>query len=261
MARRSALVLTGFALMAGLLAQSGAQESDFCRKDAFGGPNAKAEVYARRSGGYCDGAVFQPHSGSGELPVIGVNAAPIVGDPKSQSVSITAIALPKSLSGIVWPLHLQGVARSPKVNYRLDAALSSGRPLVVGPESAMSRVELNLRAEDVAWSAWSDSSQDGRTYVPVVMPEASGGDVELTVRPTIPVAYVVYSVKDASGGLVKGEATIRAESTPDRRSAPMTLVIPAGKPELVVVKVIAVGNNGRTQAASVRLIRPGGAGH
>lgn len=260
MARRSALVLTGLALAVGFLAKGGAQESDFCRENAFGGPGAKAEVYARRSGGYCDGAVFQPHSGGGELPVIGVNAAPILGDPKSRAVSITAIALPKSLGGIVWPLHLQGVARSPKVNYRLDAALSSGRPLVIGPESGMSKREQNLRMEDVAWSAWSDSSEDGRTYVPVVMPGASGGDVELTVRPTIPVAYVVYSIKDASGGVVQGETTIRAESTPETRSAPMTLPIPAGKSELVIVKVIAVGNTGRTQVASVRLFRPGGAG-
>jgi hypothetical protein len=220
----------------------------------------RRKAYARRSGGYCDGAVYQENAGEGELPVIGVNAAPITGNPQSRAVSITAIPLPASLGGIAWPLHLQGVARSPKVNYRLDAALSFGHPLGVGPESAMSKVEPRLRADDVAWIAWSDSSQDGRIYVPLVMPGATGGDVELTVRPTIPIAYVVFSVEDLSGAVVKKEASVQADSDPKKRGAPMTLVIPAGRPELVVVKVIAVGNSGRTQTASIRLVRPGGAG-
>lgn len=249
MERRGALVLALVALAAG------PADADFCRTDALGGAAARPEAYARRTGGYCDGAVYQENAGGG-LPVIGVNAAPIQGSPQSRAVRITTIPLPASVDGIAWPLQLQGVARSSEVNYRLDAALSSGSPLVVGPESAMPKVGSSLRAEDVAWSAWSDSSRDGRTYVPLVMPGGAGGDVEVTVRPTIPCAYVLFSVEDANGAVIKPEASVE----PKKRGAPVTLVIPAGQPELVVVKIIAVGNSGRTQAASLRLVRPGGAG-
>jgi hypothetical protein len=259
MERRAVLVLTLLTLAVGS-ARGGALEFDFCRKDALGSPGAEAEAYARRRGGYCDGAVYQPHSGDGKLAVIGVRAAPVAGNPQSRAVGITTMTLPASSSGIVWPLHLQGVAKSPKVNYRLDAALSSGRPFVVGPESAMSKVTPRLRAEDVAWTAWSDSSQYGRTYVPVIMPGAAAGEVELTVRPTIPIAYLIYSVENPAGAVLKPETSIAVESDPERRAEPMVLAIPAGRPELVVVKVIAVGNGGETQAASVRLVRPGGAG-
>jgi hypothetical protein len=259
MERRAALVLTFLALALNS-ARGGVLESDFCRKDALSTPGAEVEAYARRRGGYCDGVVYQVNSGDGELPVIGVSVASIAGNPQSRAVSITTMPLPASPSGIAWPLHLQGVAKSPKVNYRLDAALFSGRPFAIGPDSAMSKVASRLRVEDVAWSAWSDSSEHGRTYVPVIMPSAAGGEVKLMVRPTIPVAYVVFSIENTSGGVVKPEASLRMENDPDRRAEPVTLVIPPGKPELVVVKVIAVGNSGVTQAVSVRLIRPGGSG-
>ena len=258
MERRAALVLTFLALSVASPVRGGSQAADYCRQDALG--ESSAEAYARRRGGYCDGAVYQAHAGDGELPVIGVNAAPIAGNPQRQAVAITTIALPATLSGISWPLHLQGVAKSPKVNYRLDAALSSGRPLVVGPESAMLKVSPRLLAEDVAWNAWSDSSEHGRIYVPLIMPGATGGEVQLMVRPTIPVAYVIYSIEDPSGAVLKPEASIPEESDPNRRAEPITLAIPAGRPELIVVKILAVGNNGRTQVASVRLIRPGGSG-
>lgn len=257
MERRAVLVLTFLALAIGPV-RGGVWEVDFCRKDALGSPSA--EAYARRRGGYCDGAVFQVNAG-GELSVIGVSAAPIVGNPRGRGVGITTMALPAPLSGIAWPLHLQGVAKSPRRNYRLDAALFSGRPLIVGAESAMLKITSPLRAEDIAWIAWSDSNQHGRTYVPVVMSGATVGEVELIVRPTIPIAYVVYSVEDPSGTVVKPKASIRVASDPDKRAAPVSLVIPAGRPELVVVKVLAVGNSGETQSASVRLVRPGGARH
>lgn len=257
---RGALVVAALALAAGFSAGGSAKEADFCREDAFGGAHEKAETYARRSGGYCDGAIYQENAGEGDLPVIGVSVAPIKGNPKSGAVGITAIPLPKGLKGIDWPLRLQGVARSPQVNYRLDAALFSGRPLTVGPESAMSKIKPNLRAEDVAWSAWSDSSPDGRTYVSLLMPNAAAGGVEITVRPTIPFAYVVFSIRDTSGNVLQKKTSVNVDDIRDKRGAPVTFAIPAGKPELVVVQVTAIGNSSKTQVARVRLVRPGGTG-
>jgi hypothetical protein len=125
----------------------------------------------------------------------------------------------------------------------------------------MSKVGLRLHVEDVVWTAWSDSSEQGRIYVPVIVPGATGNEVKLTVRPTIPIAYVVFSIENTSGVVLKPESSIRVENDPDKRAEPITMVIPAGKPELVVVKVIAVGNSGETQVASVQLVRPGGTGH
>jgi hypothetical protein len=258
MARRDALVLTALALSAAVLAHGEPQGSDFCRVGAFGDSRAAAEAYARRTGGYCDGAVFEPHAGSGELPVIGVSAAPIAGNPQLQPVRIQTMALPAAVGGVVWPLHLQGVARSPKVNYRLDAALSASRPLVVGPESAMLKVRPSLSAEEVAWMAWSDTSQDGRTYVPLQMPGAASRGVELTVRPTIPVAYLLFSIEDPGGKVLQRQTSLRFANDPAKRAAPIPLLIPAGMPQLVVVKVAAVGNSGATQVADVRLVRPAG---
>jgi len=113
-----------------------------------------------------------------------------------------------------------------------------------------------LRAEEVAWVAWSDTSQDGRTYVPLVVPGAAGGDVEVLVRPTIPVAYLLYSVEDLKGAVIAPEASVDGDPDPRKRGIPMTLVVRAGRPELVIVKVTAVGYNGKTQTASLRLIRP-----
>lgn len=261
MARRNALVLIGFLSAKSFLAQAGVpQGDDYCRSDALAGPDEGAEVYARR-GDYCDGAVFQVNAGNGELPVIGVSATPIQGNPKFQAVSIAAMALPSSVSGISWPLHVQGVAKSPEANYRLDAALSPVRPLVLGSESAMSKVAPRLRAEDVAWISWSDSSVDGLTYIPVIAPGSIAGKVEVTVRPTIPVAYVIFTVEDTRGAVIHPKANVKMESNPEGRALPMTFVIPAGEPELVVVRVTAFGNSGRTQVARFRLVRPKGAKH
>lgn len=250
MERRAALVL---ALLVVAAAPSAA---DFCREEALAGADAGPGAYARRSGGYCDGAVYQEHAGEGELPVIGVRAAPIQGSPRDRAVRLTTIPLSANQNGIKWPLQLQGVAKSPEANYRLDAALSAGSPLSIGPESAMLKIGAGLRAEEVAWVAWSDTSRDGRTFVPLVMPGVSGGDVEVTVRPTIPVAYLLYSVKDPKGAVIAPEASIDGDPDPRKRGIPMTLVVRAGRPELVIVTVIAVGYNGGTQTVSLRLIRP-----
>jgi hypothetical protein len=257
MERRAALVLIILAL--GSVRGEGL-ENDFCRKDALNAPGAAAEAYARRRGGYCDGVIYQVNAGDGELPVIGVSVAGAA-NPQNRGAGLTTMPLPASPGGIVWPLHLQGVAKSHKINYRLDAALLSGRPLVLGADSAMSKVASHLRMEDIAWAAWSDSSENGRTYVPVIAPGATSGKVNLLVRPTIPTAYVVFSIENLAGGVIKPEASLRMVNDPDKRAEPVTLAIPAGKPELVVVKVVAVGNSGVTQAAVVRLIRPGGSGH
>ena len=228
--------------------------NDFCNAAAFGDQTKSPTSYGRRAGGYCDGAVYEQHSGSGELSVIGLTAAPIEGSPGSTPLHITAL-VPSHGNGVdAGELHLCGVAKSPTLNYRLDAGLSVSRGVTVGPESAMFRLVPPLLGEDVAWTAWVDSSTDGRTYFPVVPFGSSGHGVEITVRPTIPTAYVLYSVMSDSGQELAPEQKVQHESY--ELGEPVAFSVGASAP-VVLVKVIAVGNGGRTQVARIRLSHPG----
>ena len=80
MARRSPLVLVATVIAGSLV--SGQSQTDPC-----GGMIANADrsrpvlAYAKRAGGYCDGAVYERNAGTGDLPVIGVTRPGISGQP------------------------------------------------------------------------------------------------------------------------------------------------------------------------------------
>lgn len=252
--KRAAVLV--FSFFVALIALAEPRSGTFCRETAVGSSNGGPAAYARRAGGrYCDGALSELHAGPGDLPVIGVMVGAVRGDPGRMPVSLTVVAPPEP-SEIAWPMQLQGVARSSDVSYRLDAALLSiGQPVVIGAESAMPRMTPRLHAEDVAWAAWSESPRSGRTYLPVVaLGAAAGGAVQIIVRPTISTAYVTYTLLSASASVLVPETDI-ADNI--KQGQPVSVTVPVGSPRPVVAKVVAVGNDGDTQVASVRLVRPG----
>jgi hypothetical protein len=254
MACRLSLVVTiAIGLARGSL---GAAPNTFCQEYLHPGSVAASTLYAPRGeGAYCDGSVFEPNAG-GELAVIGVVAFQVRGDPTGSPLALTVLAAPLGVE-VTWPLHLQGIARSPDINYRLDAGLSSAaQPVVIGRESAMNRVVPRLSAGDVAWSAWSESSRYGRLYLPVIPAGiAYRGNVEITVRPTMATSYVTYSVASSSGAALTKEMSVPG---PVKIADPVSISISPGTPQIIVVKVLAIGSDGEMQAASIRLVRPPG---
>jgi hypothetical protein len=250
MARSDAVVL-GPALI--VLVVAGAQPSptDFCNASFFAQTSGDA-AYSVKSNRYCDGAVFQPNAGSGELPVIGVAAGPVTGDPSAQALKISTLPLPQGRNPEP-VIRLQGIARSKDTNYRLDAGLFAGTPLTIAGESAMAQASPRLSAGEIAWSAWTDDTASGRTYHPVI----SGSQwsyVEITVRPSISVASINYSAVDLNNKTIVAQTTVAG---PAKRGDPVAIKVPGGPPAIVVVKIVAVGNTGATQAAGFRMYRPG----
>jgi hypothetical protein len=242
MARRISLVL----MIVVAWAAGAETPAERCARTSVSRDPASA-AYARR-GAYCDGAFNENHSGPGFLPVIGVTATPVAGN-VPVTISVLAVGAPANQ-----PLQLQGVAKSPDVNYRFDAGLD-GQPLVIGRESAMTRVRRQpLRAEEIAWAAWRDVPE-GKLYVPVVAAGAKAGAVEIIVRPTFTASYVVYSLH--TPGTPERELqkrTVLKGTT--RPGEPVTLTIPPGQPDEIVVNVMAVAEDGDTQAATFRVLRP-----
>ncbi len=213
-----------------------------------------AEYRPRDGGRYCDGSFFEPNSGGTELPVIGVSAALITGDPSVKPIALAVSPPPAGVSA-KWPLHLQGLAKSPGISYRLDAALaSSADPLVIGKESGMMHTP-SLQADGVAWSAWSDDSDNGVTYFPVITPGAHAGNVEILVRPTMATAYVTYTLLNDAGIELAPKARASLPKTSDL-ATPVPITIPAGEPRVIRVKILAMGRSGDTQVAMIRLVRP-----
>lgn len=247
MARCISLVTVVLALAAAAIGQT---SDSRCRSDTPGGDPSSA-TYARR-GSYCDGSRPEDNSGSGLLPVIGVTATAISGNPATKPLLIGVLG---SGGGDPRPVQLQGVARSPHVNYRLDAVLSPP-PLKIGPESAMTRIRPRpLQAEDIAWVAWKDLP-DGRTYIPVVASGAAPRSLEIVVRPSIVAGYLVYSVTAAANGRVLlGETLAPGNRVP---AEPVSLTIAPGEPRAIVVHVTAVAEDGETQVVDLRVTRPSG---
>jgi hypothetical protein len=241
MANRLSLVLITALALAGAAAAETPQA--ICARLATG--NSASATYARR-GGYCDGSLRENQSGSGELAVIGVMATPIAGSPAVKPLLIGVLS-----DASTGPVQLQGVAKRWDLNYRLDAALSR-QPLKIGAESAMNRIQL--KAEDVAWAAWSDL-RTGRIYVPVVASGSAPRGLEIIVRPTFAAGYLVYSIRTPAGFLKK-DAVLKGTSTP---GAPVTLLVDGGEPRLITVEITAVAEDGETQVASIQVLRPGAA--
>jgi hypothetical protein len=245
MARRISLVLT-VCIVFGCSVLHGDAPQSTCAKAAIA-PNPAATAYARR-GPYCDGSVREDQSGPGTLAVIGITATPVSGDPAVKPVMISLLSPPTAAES---RLELRAVGKSPRVNYRLDAGLAA-QPLKIGSESAMSR--LRLRADEVAWLAWRDTA-NGTLYVPVIAGGAKPRALQIMVRPTFPSAYLVYSIRAESPDReLQPEKTIKGNDEPGE---PVSLVIEAGEPRIVVITVTAVAEYGETQTAIIRVVRPG----
>jgi hypothetical protein len=248
MARRLALVLT-LSLFASKSFDVGAADAPPSCPEEIGQPIAtKGIAYASR-GSYCDGEVFEPNAGSGELALIGLSVGLVRGDPSQHQMRIGLLPAPTT-SGAV---RIRGVARRPRTNYRLDATLKPPvSALVVGPESAMSSFTPPLLLEQVAWAAWNDTKK-GRTYIPVQGMSEVDGVVRVVVRPTFHTAFVSYELR------TEGDQTLIPENQVAGNAVlggPITIEIPPGDPTIVVLDVTAQGNAGETQVASIRFIRP-----
>jgi hypothetical protein len=242
MARGIPLVLM---LSAGVLADTTAlaAEPPSVRCEKTQNRDLSSAAYARR-GAYCDGSVQENHSGEGTLPVIGVSATPFTGGVPLSIGVLLGSAAPGEL------LQLQGVAKSPDVNYRFDAGLN--RQLTIGRDSALSK--LSLLAKDVAWVAWRPTPE-GPLYLPVVAVGATPGALEIIVRPTFAAGYVVYSIH--TPGPPKNEIQKQIDLPGTKAPGdPVTFTIPPGPLGLIVVEVTAVAEDGETQAASIRVMRP-----
>ena len=247
------LVLIAAIAAMGTASPPPARQADwFCRVVAFKGQPSVSSYALRVRDRYCDGSLAEPHSGSGELAVIGVTASPITGNPQTATLRVGVVD-----RGVSWPVQLQGVAKAPEINYRFDGALqSAAQPMIIGAESAMTKMAPPLRVEQVAWSAWSDTKTSGRIFVPVVAAGAAPGDVQITVRSPSAVAYLYYSVESVNRDVLIPDKNV--DSNPkDRVGTPISFVIPRGDPALVVVKITAYSSDGTMPTAVIYLIRPG----
>ncbi|HEV7733703.1 MAG TPA: hypothetical protein VGR62_16160 [Candidatus Binatia bacterium] len=253
MAGRGPLVLILSILLTSIARSADAGSAtadDTCRKDALSQAGTRPEAYAPRRGGYCDGVVFEAHSGSGELTVIGISASGIAGDPSSGPVRIAAAA---AIEGASTALRLQGVAKAPEINYRLDAKLDPGQSLVLDKESALTMVQPHLRAEDVAWLAWSDSAVDGRIYTPTTLAGAGGSGVEIIVRPTIDTTYSILTIERPSAN---GASPKTLRETARSAGQPIAFGVTSETAGILRINILAVGYDGTTQTANIRLRYP-----
>lgn len=227
---------------------------EFCHPAAEKGGGDRSN-YGLRPPGYCDGSIYTQNAGQDTLSVIGITVGPVKGNPSSAPVLIGLAQVPAEI--IPGPLRLRGVATDPNDNYRLDAALEKATAtLRIGNESAMLTLQRrHLTAEDVSWLAWSESREVGQIHAPVSQEVSAGGDVTVTVRPTIKAAYLLHEVESLEGRVLTPLAQSAGHA---KRGEPISIVIPAGEPRLVVVRLTAVSAAGQTQVATVKLVRPAG---
>ena len=243
MACRNAL-LVGICLLAVVLDARPFQ--DTCAEVLRRSNSKQPDSYARRSGGYCDGAVFEPNAGTGDLPVIGVVAGVANNDPRLS-------ALFPSNASDTGVLTVQAFAKSTDINYRFDAILSRDQQLTLGPDSGMRLKTPPLNPMDIGWAAWADSVQSGKTYYPIVIGPQILPYVEITIRPTIRVVSISYTLKDTSGTILIPTKLI---PNPTKLRGSVSFTVPNGRPAIVVAQIIAVGNAGNTQGVTLRFQRP-----
>jgi hypothetical protein len=232
-------------MVAALPAAAEETPSQRCTSAASSGDNRSA-TYARR-GKYCDGAVRENYAGPGELPVIGVMSGVLSGDVSAKPRALGVMSA-GSLGAALVELH--GTAKDPKKNYRFDAGLRGGT-VEIGHESAMTKVRPPLRLEDIAWVAWRDTPAV-RTYFPVVAVGSSPSMLEIIVRPSFAASYVVYSVR-AGGKVLRRDSVVHGTNAPGE---PVSFTVEAGQPRLIDVEITAVAEDGETQIATFRTIRP-----
>ena len=245
MATRLCLVA---AILTASLAHAGQAAPEFCVEAAV--PSHGEKYYQPRAEGrYCDGITFERHSKSGLLPVLAV-ATGVEGE--GLPAATVGVLAPGTQGG---PIRIRGIALDVGLNYRLDAELTTGTRLHLGPESGLAKVAaLDLAA--VGWLAWVDSDSGAR-YLPALDGSVSAEAIRITVRPGIHTAYVLYSVEDASGeGLVE---QTEADRDVDAHTN-VAFSIPGRGPSPILVKILAVGKAGRRESAGLWIERRGPSG-
>lgn len=250
MARRGLVVI---ALAAGGIA-AGAQPAGSADPCAAVLPNRDARVaavaYERRAGGYCDGAVFEPQAGPGELAVVAVTRGPAAGtvpfDIRTDRGSVG------STGTAAQQLRVQGIPLSGTTGYRLDGVVAAGQSLTVGVDSAMPRFAPAIGPGAIAWSAWGETNDRGRLYYPVLWSADRSAPITIRVRPTIRTSYLAYTVRSEASG-----APVLSDSIDGGDEGTVFAVdVPVGNASVLIVNLTAVGPGGRTQAAVVRIAVP-----
>jgi hypothetical protein len=210
-----------------------------------------AAAYGKRMGGYCDGAVFDAHVGSGELAVVGITRGTVRGKVPFE-LRTRPDAIPVGASKPVRVLSLQGVARNSAVNYRLDGIIELGGSLIIGTDSASAKFSPPLLPEAITWKAWEDTPDQGRIYHPVFISSAGSAPIAVDVRPTIRTNYVAYTVADDGGG----QPVVSTSIPGTDEGAIASFTLPPIKSAVIIVTVTAVGSGGRTQSAVIRIHPP-----
>lgn len=244
-ARLPLVALAGAALLAAAPAVAQATMPKFCVGE--GVENADGKYYRAREGGaYCDGIVFEQHSRSGLLPVLAV-ATGVDGEaPVEKAVRVLA---PEPAAG---PIRVRGLALDSRHNYRLDAELTEGTRLLLGPDSGLA-LDGSLSLAAVGWLAWNDSPQ-GVRYLPTLDPVLDPATITITVRPTQHANFVLFSVADTAGKELV-ELTEAARDVDANTNVVFT--VPAWGPSPIVVGVLAIGKAGGRETADLVIVRRG----
>ena len=118
-------------------------------------------------------------------------------------------------------------------------------------DSALTRFAPSLPADQVGWSAWSDTPATGRVFHPVsLLGSKPSSELEVSVRPTISAAYLYYSVTDQVGNVIGKTVTLRESSG---AGVSRNLLVSPGELASLTVTVTAAGTNGRTQVAVIKI--------
>jgi len=241
------LRLVGLALAALLAASAAAQPAlpEFCVANPV--ENEGSQYYqARAEGAYCDGIVFERQSRSGLLPILSVATGAEGEAPPERAVSVVT---PQPVAG---PIRIQGLALDAQNNYRLDAELTAGTQLRLGPESGLAQ-DATMSFDTVGWLAWIDSPR-GILYLPTVDHRLGTAEISITVRPGIHVNFVLYSAREATGAEL---IALREAARDVRANVNVTFTVPARGPSPIVVEVLAIGKAGGTELANLAIGRRG----
>lgn len=244
-------VLVALALLPALLGaapvRAQAALPEFCVAQPASGSDERS-YKARARGAYCDGIVFVPHARkSGLLPILAVETGPV----DEQVSGETVVVLGSATAGAV---SVQGLPLDDGVNYRLDARLAAGTRLQLGDDSGLAHID-GLTFSDLGWLAWVDSAQ-GVVYRPRLAPRLSAREIEITVRPTMRSAYVVYAVYDAAGTELLGPREAASDVEPKTN---VTVTVPGQGPSPIRVSVMAIGSGKKRETANLWIERRGAA--
>jgi hypothetical protein len=130
--------------------------------------------------------------------------------------------------------------------------MPEGRSLIVGTDSASAHFTPIVTPDAIEWSAWEDTTAQGRVYFPIFVTSTRTDQITIDARPAIRTNYVTFEVSNDSDG-----RRVAAGSLPGvEQGTIVTLPLPAASAALLTVTVTAVGSGGRTQAATIRVALP-----